>query len=167
MADQSSQDRPPDSEGGRTFSLGEAWVAGMVVTAPFAPAIAMAVTLLIYVVRTMRQAAAGAPGADAAARAALEVPVAGVGHQALLHGLFLGLAIWIVVGLLARPFVGIAGANRSVYRDLRGRVNALDLDLQAVTRQSLSPDSVTRTDVSEVMSQRNELSRELGLTGKP
>jgi hypothetical protein len=171
IADEASQQkrRRDDTAG---FSLVDEWVAGLVVTAPIAPAIAMAATLVLYVVRTMRHAAAVPPTADAAARAALEAPVAGIGHQALLQGILLGLGIWIVIGLLARPFVGIAGANRSVYRDLRGRVHALDLELKAVASQARSVEQDrsaggTGLDVAELMRQRDDLARELGLATQP
>jgi hypothetical protein len=152
----------------------DGWIAGMVMTAPVAPIFAMALTLVFYVVRTTRHSVLSVARETATVPSPLEPAAAVLGHQALLMGILFGIGTWIVVGLFARPFVGIEGANRSVYRELRGRVRALELDLQALTplptpsrRIVLDNDVEWRVDaqeVSGVLRQSEDLARELGLS---
>jgi hypothetical protein len=56
------------------------------------------------------------------------------GGYAVLTGFTVGIAIWLVTGVVMKPFLAIDRANPSSFRELRHRAAALDAEYPASSR---------------------------------
>ena len=153
------------------------FAAGLMIAAPALPLAATGTSIMLYVSpsATMSRPAeppvadATKPATDATKPAAQAAPPAPVpaGRIVLLRGLAVGMAVWVVLGIVGGLLATVDRANRSVYRELRTRMDALDIDAQSLAHRATTDTegSAASPDVraaEELRRHVDNLRRELG-----
>lgn len=135
-----------NGEAGRKPSTAD-YAAALVATVVFLPSLATISCLIAYVVRWPDS-------------------------SALLFGIPIALAVWLLLGFMTRRFVVVDGANPAIYRELCSRLDGLDTQLKAAhAGQELLGEAgpTARTAyvgaLGEARAHRDRLAHELGGAG--